>query len=213
MANVLVQDTSLQAIANTIRGKNGTETLYKPAEMASAISALPTGTMDFITNDSLYGSSFWEQSGSLPNRGFVLPDSVAFEDVKWILGIGGINNSGVTADTARHHVYLYCPSIYNRTIQDADGNTYHACLGTYQIARSTNYYQGIDYGRGYQGYVGGTTDKYSFGWITYSASDHSIYFYTTPNHSSEEGPFEITQGYAIAEDGRVNAIYSLGSGA
>lgn len=43
MANVLVQDTSLQAIANAIRAKNGTETLYKPGEMASAITALPTG--------------------------------------------------------------------------------------------------------------------------------------------------------------------------
>lgn len=212
MANVLVQDSSLQAIANTIRGKNGESTLYKPAEMAAAISALPTGTMDFITNDSLYGSSFWEQSGSRPNRGFVLPDSVAFEDIKFILGIGGINNSSVSVSTARHHVYLYCPSIYNRTIQDAEGNTYHACLGTYQISRSSNYYQGIDYGRGYRGYVGGTTDNHSFGWISYNAADHSVYFYTTPIHSSEEGPFEIAQGYAIAEDGRVSAIYSLGSG-
>lgn len=44
MANVLVQDTSLTAIADAIRAKNGTETLYKPAEMASAITAIPTGS-------------------------------------------------------------------------------------------------------------------------------------------------------------------------
>lgn len=43
MANVLVQDSSLTAIADAIRAKNGTETTYKPAEMASAISAIPTG--------------------------------------------------------------------------------------------------------------------------------------------------------------------------
>ena len=44
MANVLVQDSSLTAIADAIRAKNGTETTYKPSEMAAAISALPTGS-------------------------------------------------------------------------------------------------------------------------------------------------------------------------
>ena len=43
MANVLVQDTSLTAIADAIRAKNGESTLYKPADMASAITAIPTG--------------------------------------------------------------------------------------------------------------------------------------------------------------------------
>ena len=43
MANVLVQDTSLTAIADAIRAKNGSETTYKPGEMAAAISAIPTG--------------------------------------------------------------------------------------------------------------------------------------------------------------------------
>lgn len=43
MANVLVQDSSLQAIANAIRAKNGESTLYKPGEMAAAITAIPTG--------------------------------------------------------------------------------------------------------------------------------------------------------------------------
>ena len=37
MANVLVNDTSLTAIGNAIREKNGETTLYKPAEMATAI--------------------------------------------------------------------------------------------------------------------------------------------------------------------------------
>ena len=43
MANVLVNDTSLTAIANAIRGKNGETTTYKPAEMATAITNLPSG--------------------------------------------------------------------------------------------------------------------------------------------------------------------------
>ena len=42
MANVLVQETSLQAIAAAIRGKNGLAASYKPAQMAPAISAINT---------------------------------------------------------------------------------------------------------------------------------------------------------------------------
>lgn len=47
MANVLVQDSSLTAIAEAIRSKNGETTTYKPAEMAPAIQAIPTGGSGF----------------------------------------------------------------------------------------------------------------------------------------------------------------------
>ena len=43
MANVLVQDTSLTAIANAIREKNGSTDTYKPAEMATAIQGIQAG--------------------------------------------------------------------------------------------------------------------------------------------------------------------------
>lgn len=43
MANVLVNENSLTAIGNAIRSKNGETTTYKPAEMAPAIQAIPTG--------------------------------------------------------------------------------------------------------------------------------------------------------------------------
>lgn len=43
MANVLVNENSLTAIGNAIREKNGETTTYKPAEMAPAITALPSG--------------------------------------------------------------------------------------------------------------------------------------------------------------------------
>ena len=50
MANVLIEETSMENIADAIRSKNGLTTKYKPAEMADAISAIsgggitPTGT-------------------------------------------------------------------------------------------------------------------------------------------------------------------------
>ena len=43
MANVLVEEASLQNIANSIREKTGTTDTYKPSEMASAISGIQSG--------------------------------------------------------------------------------------------------------------------------------------------------------------------------
>jgi hypothetical protein len=213
MAIVTINDSNLTAIADAIRAKNGTETTYKPSEMAAAISALPTGggALDFITNTTDYGNSWWE-SGSSADRGIILPDSITFEDIKFLIGVGGNNNSSVSANTPRHIVYIFCPDLYKRTIQDGEGNIYYACLGTYMSTYSSSIYQGIDFGRGYKGY-GSSAHRKSFGWITYKAEDHSIYFYTTELHSSEQGPFEIQQGYMLAERAYAEAIYSLRSGA
>lgn len=214
MAIVTTDNQYYSAIADAIRGKNGEATLYKPSEMAAAISALPTGggALDFITNTTDYGNSQWEQSGSRPSRSIVLPDSIAFEDIKFLIGIGGNNNSSVATNTPRHIVYIFCPDLYKRTIQDGEGNIYYACLGTYMSSYSSSIYQGIDFGRGYKGYGSAAYNK-NFGWITYKAEDHSIYFYTTELHSSEQGPFEIQQGYMLAERAYAEAIYSLRSGA
>lgn len=44
MANVLVEEGSLSNIASAIREKNGGSATYKPSEMATAISNLPTGS-------------------------------------------------------------------------------------------------------------------------------------------------------------------------
>ena len=43
MANVLVEETSLQNIANSIREKTGTTDTYKPSEMATAIENIESG--------------------------------------------------------------------------------------------------------------------------------------------------------------------------
>lgn len=58
MGNVLVNNTSLNNIADAIRNKNGTQNTYTPAQMAPAIAALPTGISDVtsvtITNKSAF---------------------------------------------------------------------------------------------------------------------------------------------------------------
>ena len=59
MSKVLVSETNLTAIGNAIREKNGETTLYKPGEMAAAISAITTGgggdfEIPIITGDCSY---------------------------------------------------------------------------------------------------------------------------------------------------------------
>ena len=60
MANVLVEETSLSNIASAIRGKNGSTAVYKPGEMAAAITNLPTGGSSGGENDFLTRSGSGE---------------------------------------------------------------------------------------------------------------------------------------------------------
>lgn len=69
MANVLVSEYSLMNIADAIRSKNGGNATYKPREMAPAILAIETGTIEigdsgYIDDDILVvdgdSSTTWE---------------------------------------------------------------------------------------------------------------------------------------------------------
>ena len=52
MANVVINDTNLTAIAEAIREKNGTTETYKPSEMAAAIKELKAGGLESILSFS-----------------------------------------------------------------------------------------------------------------------------------------------------------------
>lgn len=212
MANVLVQDTSLQAIANAIRAKNGESTLYKPAEMAAAINALPTGSgggaLDFLTNETDYGVAIYQNgSETSSSRTLALPDGITFDDVKFIIGTGYVNNSnGTLYNDSRFGTYIYCPDLYDRAVQDDLGTVYNACFGTFSIRYSSNYFQGIDYARDYRSATRGATQNPYFYWVSYNETDNSISLYTSETHSKEI-PTNLDQGYMICQYGRVAVIY------
>lgn len=74
MPNVLVNDDSLKAIGNAIRGKNGETTTYKPAEMAAAITAISGG-----------GSSGYVPTDADLKLTGNCADLFASEKLKWII--------------------------------------------------------------------------------------------------------------------------------
>lgn len=83
MANVVVNDASLQDVANAIREKNGLETKYKPAEMGQAIRDIPSGGGDVppealvITGDCRYRFAYDNWSWFIENYG----DRITTEDI------------------------------------------------------------------------------------------------------------------------------------
>ena len=77
MANVLVQESSLQAIAAAIRQQNGTQNTYTPAQMAPAIAAISGG------GAGLLEPHFFDLSGGYVAAGVwnVGSDTVCYSDV------------------------------------------------------------------------------------------------------------------------------------
>ena len=207
MAIVTTDNQYYSAIADAIRAKNGTKTTYKPSEMAAAISALPTGggALDFLTNETDYGVAIYQNSSeTTSSRNIVLPDGITFDDVKFIIGTGYANNSSGTVRSAKFGTYIYCPDLYDRTVQDDLGTVYNACFGTFSISRGTVYLQGIDYARDYR--QAQSSQISYFYWVSYNETDNLISLYTSKTHSKEI-PTDLDQGYIICNYGRVAVIY------
>ena len=103
MSKVLVNETSLSGIANSIRAKNGTTDTYKPSEMPAAIDAIQTGgtveALDITANGTYTAPDGVDgynpitvnvpQDGSPPDEAFVISGDCnyrfAFNGWNWFL--------------------------------------------------------------------------------------------------------------------------------
>lgn len=73
MANVLVEETSLQGIANAIREKNGSDDTYKPSQMPQAISEIESTDANAIVQsvaDGTISGEYTIQSASIREKAF-----------------------------------------------------------------------------------------------------------------------------------------------
>ena len=107
MANKLYEESSVQAIANAIRQKNGLSTTYKISQMAAAILALPTGSgetnyLPAVCNDAAGGYTL--PAGALDGVTSIRPytfyeshvTSVAFPSGLTTIGEHAFTDSDIT---------------------------------------------------------------------------------------------------------------------
>ena len=89
MSKVMVNESSLSAIGEAIRGKNGTTNTYKPSEMAAAINSIPAGGGNFDFSNLEYVQLTSDKASALPDLTPFISD---FNKVVCIM-IQGHNNT------------------------------------------------------------------------------------------------------------------------
>lgn len=83
MSKVLVDDSSLIGIGSAIRSKNGSNTTYKPSEMAAAINALdmgitPSGSLSVASNGTYDVSQYASAVVNVPAQTLPSASGVSF---------------------------------------------------------------------------------------------------------------------------------------
>ena len=140
MANKLYEESSVQAIADAIRGKNGTTTKYKIGEMAAAIEGLEAGgkiyveTVTFASQTNEYTIN--HNLGEKPNffMAFCM-DSVESYGLQLVAAISCFAKGGVLT-------YLY-----SGTSNTGDGKKAYAYISN--ISKTDKTYTSIERIRGY----------------------------------------------------------------
>lgn len=203
MANVLVNSSSLSAIAEAIRSNNKTSTTYKPAEMAEAVKT----SNQF--GESAMQYAFYEATTSTSSS-IVPPDSVtSLDDVIALAGVGALSTSGSGA-AATCIPYLYLPQLWDKRVTLDDGTELRACISFPYVVSSSSYYREIDLGLGSATYSSFSTSR--FIWL-YMNSNGNIALKTTsvPTNQADSST-TFTDGYMMSKYGSVELVYAKEAG-
>lgn len=100
MSNKLYDETSVKAIADAIRAKNGTSTTYKIGDMAGAISLLDSGSSDGVLTPSTFPNYIMENVNTIVSRAksYIKSDSIVF------LSMSDFHNSGSEATSNQDQI-------------------------------------------------------------------------------------------------------------
>lgn len=104
---VLIDEEVLTTLSNKAFGDGITH----PIE--DIVDNLGPNATDYFTNTEKYGYIVGNGTSSAALGTVTLPEGIDFNDVVLAVGIGGFNNSSISARSALHINYIYCPALYN----------------------------------------------------------------------------------------------------
>lgn len=126
---------------------------FLPSEMSVAIDSIDPKDMvnSWIADTEHYGITTWSNTSSTLQN-LALPDGVEFEDIVYLSGIGTRSSTGSSDSTNNNFPYVYCPNLWNHTIDALPANTWakdkklYFCGGFGQSFSSATYAHGPVYG-------------------------------------------------------------------
>lgn len=99
---------------------------FLPSEMSVAIDSISPKDMvnSWIADTEHYGITTWSNAGSSTLQDLTLPDGVEFEDIVYLSGLGAKTSSSDSGSTNNNFPYVYCPTLWNHTIDALPANTW-----------------------------------------------------------------------------------------
>lgn len=177
MANVVVNDESLLAIGNAIREKNGTETKYKPAEMAQAIQAIEVGGgLDLSSlNKAIYRPGSSKSSTDLTG---IVPSIESIKLMVWVFDSIGTNNMKIG---------IYLPDVFgDKLLISGNSGGYVGFICGDLFNSNNNDWKSSSIIKSYQleftdlsfkvKYSSASGDSYYSNYSSYSGADMTIYY-------------------------------------